>query len=333
MNRNELLQKCKDLGIKGISSKTKPELIEILERYEPTQQQTVPSIKQNTSHFAMVLQQLKEHLPKDKVRKVCKQCNELGHGTVSVNCKINIENNNRLRQKIKKYILSQDCLEETSVDKHCEVLSDALNITPNCCKTLYSEIPAVELICGNADLSAYMNRLTQTATKCGECDRSMTTIQTNTNRVWKGIEICDTCWSKKTELRDLLWEQIHAYKPIKCIICEFEQTYKGERFHYDHLNMFDKDRSVCSMVHEGVGIEDICREIDKCQILCISCHHIVTDLERKYGFIRMKQALTRRLNQEEITHQCYEQVSAEYQKKYEETMLSVYEELRSYMNK
>ena len=36
------------------------------------------------------LLELHEKIPKDIKRKVCKQCNEIGHGISSIDCKINI---------------------------------------------------------------------------------------------------------------------------------------------------------------------------------------------------------------------------------------------------
>jgi len=47
----------------------------------------------------LVVKELKT-LKKDAVRKVCKQCHELGHGISSVHCAVNIDQRNRLRQKL-----------------------------------------------------------------------------------------------------------------------------------------------------------------------------------------------------------------------------------------
>jgi len=82
------------------------------------------------------------------------------------------------------------------------------------------------------------------------------------------------------------------------------------------------------MVNECVNIEEIYSEIDKCQILCLSCHHIVTDIEHKLGFTRIKQTLTRKLNQSEITEEEYNKQTQYYQNIYEEKMKFVYKELK-----
>lgn len=336
MNRQELIQKCKDLGIKCISAKTKPELLQLIASHETppitVQQSTQPPSTQPSSQpiFALLMNQLTQQTPKDKSRKVCKQCHELGHAITSVNCKINIDHNTRLKQKIKTYISSQNCLDEKTVDDHCVELSASLGITPNQCKTLYSDIPLNELLDRKMDIAAYLQIIGQTAKQCTECTKTLVCIQTNTNRVWKGTDICDTCWSKHADHRDQLWEQIKQYRSIECAICSAKQHYVGERFHYDHLNMFDKDKSVCSMVNDGMDVADICREIDKCQILCLSCHHIVTDVEHRFGFTRIKQVLTRRMNQCEFSEEQYETEMAFYQKVYAEKMQNVYAELQIY---
>ena len=325
MNKQELIRKCKDLSIKGVSSKNKTELLRLIADNE---QPTHPTPSPYQSNFVLLMHQLLQQTLKDKTRKVCKQCHELGHNANSVHCKINIEYNNRLQQKIKTYIFSQNCLDDKTTDDYCQELSMILGITPNQCKTLYNDIPLKELLDRKMDIAAYLQIIEHTSKQCGECSKPLVCIQTNTNRVWKGTDICDTCWSKHADYRDQIWNQIKQYRPIVCAICSAKQTYNGERFHYDHLNMFDKDKSVCSMINEGMDVEDICREIDKCQILCLSCHHIVTVIEHRIGFTRIKQILTRNFNQGEISEEQYELEMAFYQQFYAEKMQNVYIELK-----
>jgi len=81
------MSKCKELGIKSVSSKNKDELISL-------------NIS-NENKLDNVMKQLLETIPKDKQRKVCKNCNELGHAITSTSCKLNIEKNDKLRKKIK----------------------------------------------------------------------------------------------------------------------------------------------------------------------------------------------------------------------------------------
>jgi hypothetical protein len=92
--------------------------------------------------------------------------------------------------------------------------------------------------------------------------------------------------------------------------------------------MFDKEESVCTMVMEGFPIEQIYQEIDKCQILCVSCHQIVTHIERALGFTQQKRALTRKLNLNEITKEEHEIQQEKYQKVYNEIMLPIYESIK-----
>ena len=152
-------------------------------------------------------------------------------------------------------------------------------------------------------------------------------IRTNTNHKWKDTIVCDTCWCTYKEERDALWLKIKSYKDITCQICAKPQT-SEERYHYDHVNMFTKSNSICTMVNEGIPIEEIYNEIDKCQILCLSCHHIVTNIENKLGFTRIKQLLTRKINQ--LSEEEYEAQRNHYQTIYEEKMKSIYQNVSTF---
>lgn len=326
MNKSDLLLRCKGMGIKGVSSKTKNEILLLMEEHEQKQEQLF-NITENKLTY--VMKELIKKTPKDKQRKVCKNCNELGHNTTSIDCKLIIDKKNKLKQKIKNYILSQDCLEDKNIEDYCDELSVLLDITPNLCKSLYNEIPLNELLNRQMNINKYLTKINQLSKNCNECKKNIVCIQTNTHRIWKGNDICDTCWANYEDCRKLIWEKIKAYKTIECEICRSIQTHTiAERYHYDHLNMFNKGNSICSMVNECVNIEEIYSEIDKCQILCLSCHHIVTDIEHKLGFTRIKQTLTRKLNQSEMTEEEYNKQTQYYQNIYEEKMKFIYNELK-----
>jgi len=326
MNKSELLLKCKEMGIKGVSSKTKSEILLLMEEHEQKKEQ--PNYNIIGNKLTDIMKELIKKTPKDKQRKVCKNCNELGHNTTSVVCKLIIDKNNKVKQKIKNYILSQDCLEDKNIEDYCAELSVLLDITPNLCKSLYNEIPLHELLNKHMNLNIYLTNINQLSKKCNECNKNLVCIQANTNRIWKGNELCDTCWSNYEDYRKLIWEKIKAYIPIHCEICSKIQTHISERYHFDHLNMFNKGNSIWSMVNEGVNMEEIYSEIDKCQILCLSCHHIVTDIEHKLGFTRIKQSLTRKLNKSELTEEEYNTQTQYYQNIYEEKMEIIYSELK-----
>lgn len=328
MNKSELLQMCKEMGIKGVSSKTKNEILLIIKEKEQKQENIQVKTNITENKLTDVLKELIIKITKDKQRKVCKNCNELGHNITSTICKINIDKNNKLKQKIKNYILSQNCLEDKTIEDYCIELSILLNITPNLCKSLYNEIPLNELVDRQMNIDIYLKNINQLSKKCNECNKNILYIQTNTHHIWNGNYICDTCWAKYEDYRNIIWNKIKTYKIIQCEICSSIQTYTSERYHYDHLNMFNKVKSICSMVNENVNIKEIYDEIDKCQILCLSCHHIVTDIEHKLGFTRIKQTLTRNLNQCEITEEEYNKQTLYYQIIYEEKMKQIYKELK-----
>lgn len=328
LTKPELISKCKEQGLAvGLSSKTKAELIELL--INSACNQPTPSDNMPISGYQAVLTELLKVTPKDKVRKVCKQCHELGHAVTSVSCPVNKHEANIRLCKARNYILSQDCLQNKTAEDYYQELALSLNITTNQAKNVYSELTPDELLTRPMNIRAYYDSLA--VIKCNECSAILYDIQINTIRIWKSAYLCDTCWcspDKTTERADM-WSDVTKYKPIVCAICSRERTVgREERFHYDHVNMFEKSENVCSLVNAGVGLDTIRAELDKCQVLCLTCHHLVTDIEHKIGFTRIKQNMTRQLNTGEITQAEYDSLVSKYQIVYKDKMELIYMELR-----
>lgn len=354
MNKTELYQKCKDLGFKGISSKTKSELQELLDNYIVNHSENIntvcttgvtlnspevglefsvigtqTNILNNTNPLQNVLDELQKKVPRDKTRKVCKQCNEIGHNSTSIDCKVNIKENIKLQNKIKENICLYNYLDDNK-DKMFEDLSIKLNITSNRCKTLYNEIDIIDVLNYQlVDIDTYLESIKLNCLHCSDCNIEIYNMQSNTLRKWKSNVLCDKCWIKYEPERNILWECINNYKLVQCAICMQIRTHENERFHYDHLNMFDKEKSICSMVNDGYEIDDIYKEIDKCQILCISCHHKITDIERKLGFIRAKQTLTRKQTAGQLPQDEYDKQTKHLQSLYNDKMLLIYNKLKN----
>lgn len=88
--------------------------------------------------------------------------------------------------------------------------------------------------------------------------------------------------------------------------------------------MFDKTNNICKMVEAGLTIQEIKEEVDKCQVVCLNCHQIITDFEVKMGFTRIKTQLTRKTN-------CGEDITNEtelYEVLYKEKMDYLYKKLK-----
>lgn len=311
MDKNALLKQCAELGIQIKGRLTKAQLLEKINDFQ--QPKEIKPLK--------YLLELHEKIPKDMLRKVCKQCGELNHTSISTICKINILKKDLLKQKVKDYFLSQD-----GSDDSFELVSNQLGISLNQCKEMYSEIPWIDLLNRKNSISSVIEKIT--FTKCHQCHKNKCTIQSNPFRKWKEKNICDHCFSETYAEREKMWELISNYKPIQCLFCNIKKENKDERFHYDHINMFDKEESICIMISEGVPIEHIYQEIDKCQILCISCHNIVTHIERSLGFTQQKRSLSRKLIQNEISKEEYEIQTQNYQKIYNEIMIPIYKTIK-----
>ena len=251
-----------------------------------------------SNHYGNVMVELTSITTVDKKRKVCKDCGLPVHNNKrQLICPIKIKEDNVKKDKIKKHILNIDCLEDYDDDEMFELFAKTIGISVNSCKKLYSEISPDVWIDRKIDINKYIDNIHKCC--CLNCGNVI--LEFSKNRIWKGKIYCDSCWDSR----------------------------KGERFHYDHLNMFDKTDSICCMVDRGDDMEDIFSELDKCQILCLSCHHIVTSIEQKCGFTRIKTSLTRKYNNGDISEEKYNEEKRRYQGIYELKMKSIYGELKN----
>ena len=91
--------------------------------------------------------------------------------------------------------------------------------------------------------------------------------------------------------------------------------------------MFDKSDSICKMVKIGTSMSDIYQEINKCQLLCVSCHIVVTKVEILCDFNRVKRQVTKEYN-ETSDETVKESLMKKYSNLYNEFMSSAYKQIR-----
>jgi len=153
--------------------------------------------------------------------------------------------------------------------------------------------------------------------------------------IWKENEYCEECYEKTfgEEIKER-WLDIHTYSiennKISCNICNKQAVFDNKiisRFHYDHVDMFDKSSSICDMVRTGIIISDIYKEIDKCQLICTSCHKIITKIEHQCGFIRFKKQMTKEYD--ESDELIKKEIIKKYSLKYSTFMSKVYSILKT----
>ena len=247
------------------------------------------------------------------------------HYQKSLKCPINIKKNTYITCKIKEYFTTKD-VGDNNEDIFNE-LGEILNESVPMIKKLYGEIDPINLLDRPFNYRLFLEQTP--SIKCGECTKKIYKAISNSVRLWNNKEICDTCWDcqDKRTIRDNLWKEIVNYKKLECIVCKKYQKTKGERFHYDHISMFDKTDSVCCMVNVGTKIENIKSEIDKCEALCKPCHDIITKIEGKLSFKRVKSNLTRQFNLGEISEEESEKQKRKWDKVYKVKMYEIYSNL------
>lgn len=212
--------------------------------------------------------------------------------------------------------------------KHINIdtISEKLNITQNYCKKLYSDISVCVIDKREINKDNLQVLIQSCHGLCKKCNINY--YYKDVARYWKDEMICDKCWLLYEKERQTLWKQIQEYSNIVCHLCYKKRENYKERFHYDHINMFDKLESISKMVNNGDTIEKIKQEVDKTQLLCIECHSLITDIEKKLGFHRMKINLTKKYNNGKITDIEYETQHKKYYNLYERIMNKIYTKIR-----
>lgn len=259
-------------------------------------------------------------IKKQKSSPRCSNCGQSGHSKTSTKCTINILHKDNLIKQIKELILCTPVSD--TMDDDIKYVSNKLNISYNMCKTLFKEIPQKEIMERTMNLKGYIQELKSKKKLCEICKHPILLVYKNTARIWKGQTVCDTCWDHYHDVREILRAKIDVYKPSHCVLC-FKKKTRHERFHFDHINIFDKSYDVGTMIIEGHDIKQIYAEIDKCQLLCIECHNIITDLEVRTGFIKIKKQLAKQRDSDEKT-----KILAEYKSQYQKMFSSIQKDLR-----
>ena len=306
ITKDELVRQCKVYGFKNMDKKTKEELSKILE---------------NPPLYRFSELVLTELIKKSNV--TCIYCDSIGH---ELNKCSKIQH---LRNIIGIYFVDIETTEE-ELPNHFEIISRQTQISVDIVEEIYNSLWCVKIMKKNFNIDEYFESISTQVQECSECKTTIYDLYKNTSRIWKNEVICYSCWSLHNEERNVLWEKIKEYKPPICVICSKIQNLDCDSFHYDHLNMFDKNNSICEMVSEGQNILDIYRELDKCQSMCLQCHHIITHIERELEFTTVKNNLTRKLTKNKITELEYDSENDVYKIIYSKKMNKIYEELRKY---
>lgn len=123
---------------------------------------------------------------------------------------------------------------------------------------------------------------------------------TNKLRVFKNICICRDCYTipevfaERRHLGNLLILDDVQKGKTNCKLCQKQlidpQTNTRLcNIERDHVDVFEKQDNVGTMVMQGKRLQDIIRENDKCRSLCVACHSAVTFVEWKVGIYGLKK--------------------------------------------
>jgi hypothetical protein len=222
---------------------------------------------------------------KTRVKKIAKENN------------IELSNSKKWKEEELNYIINE--IQCNPFDIDWETMTNQIHRTKDSIHRKYNEIVSAEehLDCCliNIDKEDIMNLIKDLSHICIRCSM----IFYSAPYIWRENEYCEDC--HKSEFQEDItyrWEYIREYSAKQgkdcCNICKKKLIIDKDnirRCHYDHIDMFDKSNSVCTMIYTGIDLVEIIDEIDKCQLLCISCHNIITRIEHECGFIRVKRSI------------------------------------------
>jgi hypothetical protein len=245
-----------------------------------------------------------------------------------------LKTNNHWTEDDKTYV--ENTIQRNPFDIKWDEMASHLNRSEASIKKMYNDLVSaedhLEWCLLNLDVEDIAGCMEEHKRACIRCKRNMYSNPC----VWQGNEYCDEChYSMFNDIIVERWVKVREYSvekgKSKCNICNkiasFDNTI-GSRFHYDHLDMFDKSDSICKMVKNGTEMDDIYKEISKCQLLCLSCHTVITKVELMCGFTRIKRQITKEYNEtnDALTKDA---LTKKYSELYNSFMMKAYNQIRA----
>ena len=130
----------------------------------------------------------------------------------------------------------------------------------------------------------------ESAPKVNNCDLCKSYV-VGAFRECDGRNMCGLCCAiYKKKITNAAADRLKQEYAKPCPFCGDNKRRKN----FDHINMFTKEGCVGFMVETGQDSDKIIAEIDKCQLLCVTCHYKVTTYEQYKGFFGKKRRLNRK---------------------------------------
>lgn len=259
-----------------------------------------------------------EETYKVRIRKVAKENN------------IVLKTNNRWSEDEKDKLVK--IVNSNPLNINWTEVAAQFNRTELSVRNMYNDLVSPEShieFCMNAvsesEIKNIMNNLEK---KCYSCTKS---LYSSNPMLWDKNSYCEECHYTihNNEIINR-WKLIADYSSKtgkdRCNICKkkYDCTQQICKFNFDHKNMFEKSDSIYTMIRSGINVDDIYKEINLCQLLCVSCHSIITLVEQKTGFNRIKINMTKEYNKTKDIEQ-KDKIMKQYSEIYEKYMNNIYE--------
>lgn len=312
MKKFDLQHKCNKLGIKNFSDKKKDELVNLIKN----KLEENKNISKEKLNFNLLLIDLLAAVPKDKNRTVCKRCHMPGHIQKSTKCPEYISKKDQYRADIKRKIMEYDPFNvDYTLDEFLVNISKELNIGKNVTKQVYDEMTSIEKLNLPSTHESYQNYLGSIESTCTECDveiYNFSNDQEMDNNTWNEQIYCDICLDNE---RTEFLEKLAEHKPLECSCCE--QTKDPEsslKFFYKYNDIFKDENTIKKYIKYGGDLDEAFEEIDDCDVYCSPCYRKINDIQDKLGFNNVINELNKKLQEQEIDQEEYNNEKEKAQK-------------------
>lgn len=125
------------------------------------------------------------------------------------------------------------------------------------------------------DFGVHNGRSDGLQVRCKECRRTYQNDWYSRNPKLHQKRVAKARNASRKRFQIFIWKYLESHP---CVMCGESNILLLD---FDHLE--EKDRNISAM--GGLSIESIMKEIDKCQILCVSCHRKKTAKDFKWAIL------------------------------------------------
>lgn len=214
------------------------------------------------------------HIPKNigdfsPRKSACKLCRRQEQKTYSLNNKDTVRKTEKKKQVRNRNYIYNAKFGKFCID--CGIIYDPCVLQFDHIKN--NKIKNVSKMVVNSSIKRIQEEIDKCEIVCTNCHRDRTHNRSAPNKTNK---------KSKTPTRDSLYIIVNEIKEASpCMDCR--KYYHSWQMDFDHRDPSSKIDSITKMLIDQRSVEEIRREISKCDLVCANCHAIRSSLQLNYN--------------------------------------------------